>query len=129
MKYITNIDNFEDYLIDDSNEYNEMNDYLDNKKFTFDNIVKLYKKHFISKMYKDLDFSYAIIRNFERAYISNQEILDRNIFILKSKILHNLSNKEIADRYSICSTTVSSLYKKMLKDLKNIIQKTYLQKQ
>ena len=26
MKYITNIDNFEDYLIDDSNEYNEMNE-------------------------------------------------------------------------------------------------------
>ena len=44
MKYITNIDNFEDYLIDDSNEYNEMNDYLDDKKFTFDNVVKKYKK-------------------------------------------------------------------------------------
>ena len=123
MKYITNIDNFEDYLIDDSNEYNEMNDYLDDKKFTFDNIVKKYKKYFISKMYKDLTFSYPIIRNFERAYITNQEILDRNIFILKSKILLNKSDREIADRCDLCYLTVNSLYKKMLKDLKHIIQK------
>jgi len=125
MKYITNIDNFEDYLIDDSNEYNEINDYLDNKKFTFDNIVKLYKQHFTSKR-KDLDKFYF---RYNKPYITNREILDRNIFILKSKILLNKSDREIADRCNLCYLTVNSLYKKMLKDLKNIIQKTYLQKQ
>jgi hypothetical protein len=120
MKYITNIDNFEDYLIDDSNEYNEMNDYLDDKNFTFDNIVKKYKKYFISKMYKDLDFYYI---RYNKPSITNREILDRNIFILKSKILLNKSDREIADRCNLCYLTVNNLYRKMLKDLKHIIQK------
>jgi hypothetical protein len=52
-----------------------------------------------------------------------QEILDRNIFILKSKILLNKSDREIADRCNLCRTSVQTLYKKMLKDLKHIIQK------
>jgi len=90
MKYITNIDNFEDYLIDDSNEYNEMNDYLDNKKFTFDNIVKLYKQHFTSKR-KDLDKFYF---RYNKPYITNREILDRNI-------RQNNNLKEALDRLLI----------------------------
>ena len=121
MKYISNIDNFEDYLIDDSNEYNEINHYLDNKKFTFDNIVELYKKDFIFKR-KDLDKFYG---RYNKPYITNREILDRNIFILKSKILLNKSDREIADKCNLCKNTVISYYKKMLNDLKNIIQKTY----
>jgi hypothetical protein len=119
MKYITNINNFEDYLIDDSNDFDEMNDYLNDENFTFDNIVELYKQYFISKR-KNLDKFYA---RYNKPYITNQEILDRNIFILKSKILLNKSDREIADRCNLCYLTVNSLYKKMLKDLKQIIQK------
>ena len=119
MQYITNIENFEDCLIDDSHPYDEMNDYLINDKFTFDNIVKLYKQYFISKR-KSLDTLYA---RYNKPYISNQQILDRNIDILKSKILFDKSDREIADRYNLCYLTVNSLYKQVLKDIKNIIQK------
>jgi hypothetical protein len=119
MKYITNINNFEDYLIDDSNDFDEMNDYLNDENFTFDNIVELYKQHFISKR-KNLDNFYA---RYNKPYITNQEILDRNICILKSKILFNKSNVEIAKLFDITKSYVDNLYKQVLKDIKNIIQK------
>ena len=121
MTYITNIENFEDCLIDDSHQYEEMNDYLNNENFTFNNIVELYKQHFISKR-KSLDTLYA---RYNKPYISNQQILDRNIDILKSKILFDKSNKEIADKHNICYTTVNSYFKQVLKDIKKIIKKTY----
>ena len=121
MTYITNIENFEDCLIDDSHQYEEVNNLLKNENFTFVNIVELYKQHFISKR-KSLDTLYA---RYNEPYISNQQILDRNIDILKSKILFDKSDREIADRYNLCYLTVKSLYKQVLKDIKKIIQKTY----
>jgi len=121
MTYITNIENFEDCLIDDSHQYEEVNNLLMNENFTFVNIVELYKQHFISKR-RSLDFSYY---RYNKPYITNQQILDRNIDILKSKILFDKSDREIADKHNIKKTTVNSYFKQVLKDIKKIIQKTY----
>jgi len=121
MRYITNIENFEDCLIDDSQQYDEVDNYLNDENFTFSNIIELYKKHFKSKR-RSLDFSYY---RFNKPNISNQQILDRNIDILKSKILFDKSDKEIADKHNLCYTTVKSYYKQVLKDIKKIIQKIY----
>jgi hypothetical protein len=89
------------------------------ENFTFDNIVELYKQYFISKR-KNLNKFYG---RMNKPIITNKEILDRNIFILKSKILFDKSDREIADRYNLCYLTINNLYKQVLKDIKNIIQK------
>jgi hypothetical protein len=112
----------ENTLIDNSFEDRTIDNLDYNRNFDFEEIIKKYTEYFISKR-QNMLFSYPVIRNFERAYITNQEILDRNIFILKSKILFNKSNREIADKCNICSTTVQTLYTNVLKDLKHIIKK------
>jgi hypothetical protein len=110
---------FEYDLIDNSFE-DRIIDNLDyNRNFSFEKIVEDYKKYFISKR-KDLTNSYY---RYNKPYITNKEILDRNIFILKNKILFNKSDREIADTCDLCHTTVNTLYKNILKDLKNIIKR------
>lgn len=103
--------NFEDRTIDNL-------DY--NRNLYFEEIIEKYKEYFISKR-QNMLFSY---HRYNKPYITNQEILDRNIFILKNKILFNKSNREIADKCNLSScTTVQTLYTNLLKDLKNIIKK------
>ena len=112
MKQLENslIDNsFEDRIIDNL-------DY--NRSLSFEEIIQKYKENFISKR-QNMLFSYY---RYNKPYITNQEILDRNIFILKNIILYNKSYKEIAKYLDLCHTSVLCLYRKALDDIKLIIK-------
>jgi len=93
MKYITNIDNFEDYLIDDSYSDNETYDYLNNK---FKKIIEKVKKF------------YTI-----RKKHTNRDLFERDFYIFKEKIVNDREFSDLAKELEISSNQVKIRFKCM----------------
>jgi hypothetical protein len=93
MKYITNIDNFEDYLIDDSYLYNETNDYY-NDKF----------KKIIEKVKRFYDI---------RKKSTKRDLFKRDFYIFKEKIVNDREFLDLAKELKISSCQVKNRFKYM----------------
>ena len=93
MKYITNIENFEELLIDDSYSYNETNDYL-NDKF----------KKIIEKVKRFYDV---------RKKSSKRDLFERDFYIFKEKIVNDREFKDLAKELKLSTYNVYHRFKIM----------------
>jgi hypothetical protein len=91
MKYITNIDNFEDYLIDDSYSDNETYDYLNNK---FKKIIEKVKRFYNVKSTK-------------------RDLFERDFYIFKEKIVNDREFKDLAKELKLSIYNVYSRFRIM----------------